>query len=147
MKKTHYQYIFYVIFAVFSILLNCFTQIIFQFVFDRANFTILSQAIFGEITIGFCLKMLTATIVGFVFKFIVDKFIVFEQNSDSLSKSIKQVILYGSFAVVTTAIFWATEMFFKMAFKTQTAEIIGAVIGLTVGYTIKFIFDKNVVFR
>jgi len=55
-------------------------------------------------------------------------------------------LIYTSFSIITTITFWGTELLFKILFHTQLFEMIGAVIGLTIGYTFKFFLDKKFVF-
>ncbi len=45
-----------------------------------------------------------------------------------------------------TAIFWATETGFWLAFGTHAAREIGAVLGLAVGYVVKYQLDRRYVF-
>lgn len=91
--------------------------------------------------------MMIATIAAFIFKYLVDKIFIFKDKTKYLSLiHFKQVILYGLFAVFTTLIFWFSELGFKYFFNFKNSHLIGAVIGLTIGYTIKFFLDKRFVF-
>ena len=90
------------------------------------------------------MQMAIATIIAFVFKYLVDKIFIFKDNTKYLSKThFKQVFLYGLFAVLTTLIFWFFELSFKYFFSFKNSHYIGALIGLTIGYTIKFFLDKK----
>ena len=92
--------------------------------------------------------MAVATIIAFIFKYLVDKVFIFEDKTEYFSKThFKMVILYGSFAVLTTLIFWGFELSFKYFLNFKTAPYVGAVIGLITGYTIKFFLDKKYVFE
>ena len=48
--------------------------------------------------------------------------------------------------VFTTAIFWGTEYAFHLIFTTDAMRYIGGVLGLTIGYYIKYQLDKRFVF-
>lgn len=58
----------------------------------------------------------------------------------------KKFILYSSMGVVTTLIFWGTELGFEFIFATKFMRYIGGIIGLTIGYTVKYHLDKRFVF-
>jgi putative flippase GtrA len=49
--------------------------------------------------------------------------------------------------VITTLIFWGTETLFWLTWGTDLMRETGAVIGLAVGYVIKYNLDKRFVFR
>jgi len=53
------------------------------------------------------------------------------------------ILLYTIFAVFTTLIFWTTQLLFRLYIGF---EYIGMIIGLTIGYTIKFLLDRKYVF-
>ncbi len=91
--------------------------------------------------------MIIATIIAFIFKYLVDKIFIFKDKTKYLSIiHFRQIFLYGFFAVFTTIIFWFTELSFKYLFSFKNSHLIGAVIGLAIGYTIKFLLDKKFVF-
>ena len=48
--------------------------------------------------------------------------------------------------IFTTIIFWGTEIAFDVIFKSAGAKYIGAIIGLGIGYIIKYFLDKKYVF-
>lgn len=43
--------------------------------------------------------------------------------------------------------FWVFEVAFDVLFDSEHAKYVGAVIGLTIGYTSKFYLDRKFVFR
>ena len=55
-------------------------------------------------------------------------------------------IASGLSSVFTTAIFWGVEYAFHLIFGTGTMRYMGAVIGLALGFYIKYQLDKNYVF-
>jgi positive regulator of sigma E activity len=48
--------------------------------------------------------------------------------------------------VFTTLIFWLTEYAFHLVFLTDEMRYIGAILGLSVGYYVKYQLDKRFVF-
>ena len=87
------------------------------------------------------------TLAGFVFKFLVDKTIVFgEKDLTEMEKTSRQLRIYMLFAVFTTIIYFGFETAFKICFPGTDMELVGAWIGLAIGYTVKFILDSRFVF-
>ncbi|MFX1533327.1 MAG: GtrA family protein [Promethearchaeota archaeon] len=140
------RYTFYMIFAIVAIILNVTVQTLTE-VFLKTFFSDFAMIIIEILTQPFelwffiCLGL--GTLVGFVFKFIVDKFIVFEEKKLELEETTRQVVKYFFFAIFTTMIFWGTETLFHILWN---AYALGAVIGLAIGYTIKFVLDSKFVF-
>jgi putative flippase GtrA len=48
--------------------------------------------------------------------------------------------------LATTAIFWSVEFGFDRIFGTAHMRYVGAVIGLAIGYIVKYYLDKRFVF-
>ena len=48
--------------------------------------------------------------------------------------------------IFTTIIFWGTEIIFNTLSQSPYAKYLGAVIGLSIGYVIKYFLDKKYVF-
>ncbi|HOJ65077.1 MAG TPA: GtrA family protein [Spirochaetota bacterium] len=144
MKKLIKQYLLYCIFATISIILNVLIQIVMEFILKGINF--LNYNIYKNITYLSIIKILIATLICFNFKFIIDKNIIFNDKTRKIDKNMIKFLIYTSFSIITTITFWGTELLFKILFHTQLFEMIGAVIGLTIGYTFKFFLDKKFVF-
>lgn len=150
MKKSSNQYLIYMIFAAISIILNIGSQYILRVILQSliprfANEKLLSFEYWFLISLGF------GTVIGFLFKFVVDKFVVFEEKLTDdkmadLQRTTKQITLYFSFAIFTTMIFWGFEFSFKIAF-TGNWYLVGGLIGLIIGYTVKFLLDRRFVFN
>ena len=47
----------------------------------------------------------------------------------------------------TTSIFWGTETLFWLTWKTNSMKELGAIIGLSMGYIIKYRLNKRYVFN
>ncbi len=95
---------------------------------------------------GLHTAMIFGTLVGLLLKFILDKYYIFFDQSKGISGNSKQFILYSFMGIATTIIFWATELSFDYFFKTKTMRYTGALIGLTIGYLVKYRLDKQFVF-
>ncbi len=49
--------------------------------------------------------------------------------------------------VFTTFIFWGFEIGFDVIFENQNAKYAGALLGLGIGYIVKYFLDKKFVFK
>ena len=49
--------------------------------------------------------------------------------------------------VFTTLIFWGFEILFDKLFEHELSKYAGAVIGLSIGYIVKYNLDKKFVFK
>ena len=49
-------------------------------------------------------------------------------------------------AVITTLIFWGTEYTFHLIYETELMRYIGGLIGLAIGFYVKYQLDKKYVF-
>lgn len=92
------------------------------------------------------LAILVGTGVGLVVKYWLDKRWIFYDQTQGVAAQGRQFGLYTAMGIVTTAIFWATEAGFWMIWQTDQAREIGAVLGLAVGYCVKYWLDKRYVF-
>ena len=50
-------------------------------------------------------------------------------------------------SIFTTIIFWFTELYFIKYVQISNTEYVGAIVGLSIGYTLKYFLDKNFVFN
>ena len=58
----------------------------------------------------------------------------------------KNFVLYSLMGVFTTIIFWGTEIAFDALSQNPNSKYLGAIIGLSIGYIIKYFLDKKFVF-
>ncbi len=91
--------------------------------------------------------MLAGTLAGLVLKYILDKKYIFFHTPKNRKDESKKFLLYSLMGVITTAIFWGFEIGFHWAFEGESAKYVGAVIGLGIGYILKYFLDKRFVFR
>lgn len=101
---------------------------------------------FGGFWFGIYLAIAFGNGAGLVFKYIADKYWVFEDADPSLVQNSRKFALYAAFGVGTTLIFWGVELAFHYIFQSQFITNVGAIIGLCIGYVIKYNLDKHVTF-
>ncbi len=124
--------VLYVLFAGLSMMANLLTQ---EAVFRTAPVAALPLAIFA------------GTAAGFVVKYVLDKKWVFSDQYTTHGEELRKVSLYGVFSSFTTLIFWAFEVTFWAVWGTDFAKYAGAVLGLAIGYAVKYRLDRTFVFR
>jgi len=100
----------------------------------------------GEGGAVFALAVLAGTAVGLVVKYALDKRWIFLDQTRGAAATGRQFGLYTAMGLVTTAIFWATETAFWLIWGTHLARETGAVLGLAVGYWVKYRLDSRFVF-
>jgi len=131
-------------FAFCSILINLTIQQISKILLKNTQLDFIH---FFNLDIAFIIQLISGTIAGFIFKFIVDKFAIFKNAYAGFKHTSKQIIIYLLFAVITTIIFWGFEISFNHFFKFTNRDLFGGLIGLIIGYTIKFLLDRKWVFH
>ncbi len=91
--------------------------------------------------------VLTGTIAGLVSKYWFDKHYIFVYITESAKHNLHTFLIYTLTGGFTTFLFWSLEIGFEFWFGTRTARYTGAVIGLTLGYVVKYRLDKRYVFN
>lgn len=133
-RRGHHVAVLYVLFALLSTAMNLGTQ------------QIAVMALTGRVGPVLPLSLLAGTATGFVAKYLLDKhFIFFDQSSDGREEA-RKVVLYGLFSVFTTLLFWGMEIGFLRLFGTVAAKYTGAVVGIALGYAVKFLLDRRFTF-
>jgi len=122
----------YTLFAVISTLFN----LLFQY------FSFLFYSDFGSLYVA----MFFGTLAGLVAKYILDKKYIFYHTPTDKKDDARKFALYSLMGVFTTIIFWGTEIAFNALSSSPYAKYLGAVIGLSIGYIIKYFLDKKYVF-
>lgn len=100
----------------------------------------------GEGTAIFIAAVGVGTLVGLVVKYILDKRWIFQDHSIGLKAHSQKFTLYTAMGLVTTAIFWGAETLFWVLWQTDVMREIGAILGLSVGYVVKYNLDRHFVF-
>lgn len=111
---------------------------------------ILFQYISFSIYDGFLslyIAMFFGTLAGLVLKYLLDKKYIFFHTTKSKKEDGKKFLLYSFMGVFTTLIFFGFEIGFDYLFENENAKYLGAVIGLSIGYVVKYFLDKKFVFK
>jgi putative flippase GtrA len=87
------------------------------------------------------------TIVGLILKYILDKRWIFFDTTSGTATHAKKFTLYTVMGISTTLIFWGAETAFWMIWKTDAMREVGAILGLIVGYVVKYNLDRRYVFQ
>jgi len=90
--------------------------------------------------------MFVGTVAGLVAKYILDKNWIFYHTPKDKKDDAKKFMRYSFMGIFTTIIFWGTEMVFYYWIPTPNAKYVGAMVGLSIGYVIKYFLDRRFVF-
>jgi len=90
--------------------------------------------------------ILSGTTAGLIVKYLLDKRFIFYYRPPSRSDEAIKVLLYLVMSSFATAVFWAVELSFDALFDFTAARYLGAAVGLTLGYSLKYELDKRFVF-
>ena len=123
----------YIFFAAISAVFNLFFQYVSFLVYKG----------FGDLYIA----MFFGTLAGLVSKYILDKKFIFYHTPKNKKDDAKKFMLYSFMGILTTIIFWGTEILFDHFSENEYGKYIGAVLGLSIGYIIKYFLDKKFVFK
>lgn len=123
----------YCIFAVIATVINLLTQ--------EVTVSLINVTFSLEIAI------VAGTATGLMSKYILDKRFIFRNKSTTARDSLAKFRAYSLTGVFTTLLFWGFEFGFDSYFGTKFARYTGAIIGLAIGYGIKYRLDKRFVFN
>lgn len=119
------------------------------FCFLATLVNLVTQRVFLEIIFidSYFVALFYGTFAGLITKYILDKNFIFNDFDNSLRNNSRKFSLYSFNGILTTLIFWGVESFFYFIFLTTFARELGAVIGLSIGYFLKYRLDKKYVFQ
>ena len=123
----------YALGAVFAIVVNIWTQ----------ELSLILLSAFPWVVV---LSVIAGTGAGLVFKYVWDRLLIFGFRPATASADLQAFGGYAVTGVGTTAIFWGFEFGFDFLFGTKLMRYAGGVIGLAIGYAIKYQLDKRYVF-
>ena len=86
------------------------------------------------------------TIVGLMIKYALDQRWIFYDFETGIKTHSRKFTLYTAMGLITTAIFWGTETAFWLVWQTDFMREMGAVLGLSIGYVVKYNLDRRFVF-
>jgi putative flippase GtrA len=92
------------------------------------------------------LSVAVGTAAGLVIKYVLDKRYIFRFQTRNISHNSKVFVLYTFMGIVTTMIFWFFEFGFNHFFQTKEMRYFGGIIGLAIGYIVKYRLDRRFVF-
>lgn len=101
---------------------------------------------YGDTGGHFAAAVGAGTIVGLVIKYLLDKRWIFYDVETGLKNHSRKFSLYTAMGLITTAIFWGTETAFWLIWQTDLMRELGAILGLSVGYVVKYQLDRRFVF-
>jgi putative flippase GtrA len=92
------------------------------------------------------ISILVGTATGLPLRYLLEKRYIFSFKSSDIRHDGQLFVLYSSMGVLTTAIFWLTEYAFHLLFAEDFMRYVGGVIGLGIGFYVKYRLDKKYVF-
>jgi peptidoglycan biosynthesis protein MviN/MurJ (putative lipid II flippase) len=122
----------YSAFAIFSIVINIAAQIIFIWCY-QGHYAVELSILFG-------------TLSGLPARYFLEKKYIFFFKSDNVAHDGRLFLLYSFMGIFSTAIFWSAEYTFHLIFEQGAMRYIGGVIGLAIGFYVKYQLDKKYVF-
>tara|TARA_Y100000739_G_scaffold133879_1_gene115273 strand:+ start:2193 stop:2591 length:399 start_codon:yes stop_codon:yes gene_type:complete len=123
----------YTFFAIIATFLNLITQ---RFIIS-----------FSQSNLFYLIAIFCGTVVGLLIKFFLDKKWIFFDKTSGLILQSRKFSKYSLMGILPTLIFWSTETIFWFLWNTENMREIGASIGLSIGYIIKYKLDKRFVFN
>jgi hypothetical protein len=90
--------------------------------------------------------ILGGTMAGLALKYLLDKQWIFMHEHVNATQNARTFVLYSMMGIVTTLIFWLAELTATHLSASSLSRNIGAILGLTVGYYVKYKLDKKFVF-
>lgn len=133
MAKTAVEIsVLYTFFAVLSTVINIGSQILSIWVYK------------GPYSVE--ISILVGTAAGLPLRYFLEKRYIFDFTSQNLAHDGKLFIFYTAMGVITTIIFWGTEYAFHLIYDTDLMRYVGGILGLAIGYFVKYQLDKKYVF-
>ena len=122
----------YTLFAVVSTAINIGSQMLSIWVYE------------GPFSVE--ISILVGTAMGLPLRYFLEKRYIFNFTSKNLVHDGKLFIFYSAMGVITTLIFWGTEYAFHLIYNTDFMRYLGGVLGLSIGFYVKYQLDKKYVF-
>ena len=125
--------VLYIVFAAIAIIVNLAAQRVVLALLDGSYFS-------------FSIALVVGTLLGLVVKYVLDKRWIFRDTRSGVAVQSKQFGLYSVMGIATTLLFWTFEYSFWVYWQTDFMREVGAVIGLAIGYGVKYCLDRRFVF-
>jgi putative flippase GtrA len=94
----------------------------------------------------FAIALVAGTLAGMAVKYVLDSRWIFRAAPASAATHGRRIGKYAGTSVVTTLLFWGTEAAFFAVSPTQGSREAGALLGLAMGYVLKYHLDRRLVF-
>jgi putative flippase GtrA len=124
--------VLYTLFAVFSTVINIGSQMLSIWIYK------------GPLSVE--VSILVGTAMGLPLRYFLEKRYIFNFTSKNLVHDGKLFVFYSAMGVITTLIFWGTEYAFHLIYDTDFMRYLGGIIGLSIGFYVKYQLDKKYVF-
>lgn len=95
---------------------------------------------------AYILALMAGTAIGLLVKYALDKKWIFRPPAYPRAGKAATFGLYAATGLVTTLIFWGFETMAWLIWQTHLAREAGAVVGLLLGYVLKYRLDSRYVF-
>ncbi len=132
LKKRFAIVVLYIVFASLSTAINIGSQM-------------LSMSIYKGLY-AVEISILVGTATGLPLRYLLEKRYIFSFKSSDIRHDGQLFVLYSFMGVLTTTIFWLTEYAFHLLFAEDFMRYVGGVIGLGIGFYVKYRLDKKYVF-
>jgi putative flippase GtrA len=90
--------------------------------------------------------LMSGTISALIVKYVLDKRWIFNDFVSGIRSHTRKFSLYTLMGVFTTMIFWGFEAGFWLLWRTELMRNAGALVGLCIGYIVKYQLDRRFVF-
>ncbi|MEK9685481.1 MAG: GtrA family protein [Rhodospirillaceae bacterium] len=124
--------VLYTLFAVVSTVINMCSQMVSIWVYE------------GPFSVE--ISILVGTAMGLPLRYFLEKRYIFNFTRKNLVHDGKLFVFYSAMGIITTLIFWGTEYAFHLIYDTDFMRYLGGVIGLSIGFYVKYQSDKKYVF-
>ena len=124
--------VLYTLFAVLSTAINIGSQMLSIWIYK------------GPLSVE--ISIVVATAMGLPLRYFLEKRYIFNFTSKNLVHDGKLFVFYSAMGVITTLIFWGTEYAFHVIYDTDFMRYLGGIIGLSIGFYVKYQLDKKYVF-
>ena len=124
--------VLYTLFAVLSTVINIGFQMLSIWIYE------------GPLSVE--ISILVGTAMGLPLRYFLEKRYIFNFTSKNLVHDGKLFVFYSAMGVITTLIFWGTEYAFHLVYDTDLMRYLGGIIGLSIGFYVKYQLDKKYVF-
>ena len=124
--------VLYSLFAVLSTAINIGSQMLSIWIYK------------GQLSVE--ISILVGTAMGLPLRYFLEKRYIFNFTSKNLVHDGTLFVFYSAMGAITTLIFWGTEFAFHLIYDTDFMRYIGGIIGLSIGFYVKYQLDKKYVF-